>query len=126
MLLNMWSTGELRREYKSHDSKIYMKITRPLETGSTPVVVLLNNASFYYPDSPGELFANMPVYVEQACGRLGLPEEMTSIRRYLDYIQDGFDELFKQTPEDTDRDRQVYGEMTTKFGDMVLTKEVSR
>jgi hypothetical protein len=51
---------------------------------------------------------------------------MTSIRRYLDYIQDGFDELFKQTPEDTDRDRQVYGEMTTKFGDMVLTKEVSR
>lgn len=126
MLINLWSTGELKREFKSHNDKIYMKITRPLESAATPVVIELNNASFYYPDTTQELMDNMIVYSHQACERLMLPQELTTIKRYLDYVQDGFDELFKKSPTEDDREKQVYGEMTTSFGDVKLTKEVSR
>jgi len=126
MLINMWGTGELKREFKVHDTKIYMKITRPLEPMALPVCIMLDNAYFYYPESTKELFDNLPVYTTQACESLRLPEDMSSVRRFVDYVQDGFDELFKTCPVENDREKQVYGEMTTKFGDMTLTKEVSR
>ena len=106
MLINMWGTGELKREFKVHDSKVYMRITRPLEPSATPVCILLNNAHVYYPVTTEELFEYMPVYTALACGHLRLPEDMQSIRRFMDYVQDGFDELFKQFPEERDREFQ--------------------
>lgn len=124
MLINMWGTGELRREFKSHDSKIYMKITRPLEPSATPACILLNNAHAYYPQSKEELFEYLPVYQVLACEHLMLPNEVATIRRFIDYVQDGFDELLKTLPDETDREKRSIGELTATLGDVKICREV--
>lgn len=126
MLINMWGTGELKREFKVHDSKVYMKITRPLQPDAKPVCIMLNNAHIYYPSDSSELYMNLPIYNALACDHLRLPEEMSSIRRFVDYVQDGFDELFKKIPDEDDREKKVFGEMTATLGDVKIVKEVSR
>lgn len=126
MLINMWGVGELKREFKVLDTQIYMKITRPLEPMATPVCVMLNNAHIYYPQDQEELFYYMPIYSILAHEHLRLPNDLSSIRRFIDYIQDGFDELLKTSPIESDRERQSYGEMTATFGDTKIVKEVSK
>lgn len=126
MLINMWGTGELKREFKVLDAKIYMRITRPLEPMATPVCIMLDNAHVYYPSSQDELFYYMPVYSVLAHEHLRLPNDLSSIRRFVDYVQDGFDELLKTAPEEQDREKQIYGEMEATFGDTKIVKEVSK
>lgn len=126
MLIKMWGTGELRREFKVLEHTVYMRITRPLEPTAIPACILLDNAYAYYPLSTDELWANMPLYKALACDHLRLPEDLSSIRRFVDYIQDGFEEMFKTLPEEQDRDKQVYGEMTASLGGARIVREVSR
>lgn len=126
MLISMWGTGELRREYKVYDSKVYMRITRPLEPGAIPVCILLNNAHVYYPLNADEFLKYLPVYRVLAVEHLCLPEDMGSIRRFIDYVQDGFDELFSKFPAEDDRDSQVYGEVDVHHGDVKFTKVLSK
>ena len=126
MLINMWGTGELRREFKVYETKVYMKITRPLEASASPVCILLNHASYYYPTTTEEFFANLPLFTVLAVDHLKLPNDMSTIKRFVDYVQDGFDELFKTFPEENDRERQVFGEIDVQHGDVKFTKVLSK
>jgi len=125
-LVRMWGTGELKREFKVLDTKIYMRITRPLEPMAVPACIMLDNAHVYYPETQDELFLYMPIYKALACDHLMLPNDMSTIRRFCDYVQDGFDELFKTLPEEQDREKQCIGEMTSSFGDIKIVKEVMK
>lgn len=124
-LIRMWGTGELKREFNVLGTKIYMKITRPLEPMAIPAVIMLDNAYVYYPENQDELFYYMPVYQALACEHLRLPNDLSSIRRFCDYVQDGFDELFKTMPIETDREKRCIGEMSASLGDVKFTKEVT-
>lgn len=123
-LIRMWSTGELRREFFVHKAKQYMKITRPLEPNAIPVVIDINNAHVYYPQSTDEIFYYMPVYRGLAHEHLMLPDDMSTIRRFVDYIQDGFDELRDLPPIENDREKRCIGELTASFGDIKIAREV--
>lgn len=125
-LIRMWGTGELKREFKVLGTTIYMKITRPLEPMALPVCILLDNAYIYYPEDQETLFEYMPVYQALACERLLLPNDMSTIRRFCDYVQDGFDELFKTLPVEQDRDKKIIGEMSASLGDVKIVKEITK
>jgi hypothetical protein len=115
-ILRMWSTGELRREFRHVNGEEAMVIRRPLEPGAVPVVIMLRNMHVYYPLDEAEFQANAPVYVALALGHLRLPEGFSgadlerTIRRFVEYVQDGFDELKKLRPED--RQQRVVGEVS--------------
>lgn len=106
--------------------KVYMKITRHLDSRAVPVCILLNNAHIYYPKSADDFYEYLPVYTALAVEHLNLPNELGSIRKFLDYVQDGFDDLFAKCPLDDDREKQVYGEIDVKHGDLKFTTELSR
>jgi len=125
MLFNMWSTGELKREIKVFQQKVYMKITRPLASAATPVCIELNNAHIYYPSGQADFYEYLPVF-SALTQKLQLPDDMSTVKRFIEYVQDGFDEMFSKYPEEDDRERQVLGEVSATFGDMKIQHEVSR
>ena len=115
-ILKMWSTGELKRQFRHVNGEEAMVITRPLEPGALPVVIMLPNMHVYYPIDEVEFMENAPVYTALALGHLKLPvgysprDLETTLRRFVDFVQDGFDELKKMRPED--KKAQVVGEVT--------------
>lgn len=125
MQINMWSTGELKREIKVHETTVYMKITRPLDRTAMPVVIELNNAHVYYPQTTDEFFMYLPLYALFA-EKLRLPDDMGTVHRLINYIQDGFDELLNKCPVEDDRYKQTVGEISATFGDIKISHEIQR
>jgi len=130
ILLKMWSTGELKREFRHVGSKEAMVIRRPLEPGASPVVIMLENMHVYYPLDETEFRSYVPVYAALAIGHLKLPvghspvDLEKTIRRFVDYVQDGFDELKKMKPED--RQKKVVGEFTAHLNGERYSGELTR
>jgi hypothetical protein len=87
---------------------------------------MVNNAHLYYPESSDELVNNIPLYRYLAVEKLKLPDEMGTLRRFCDFVQDGFDELCGKSPVEDDRDKQLYGEVEVQHGDLKFTKEMRR
>lgn len=123
-IFRMWGTGELKREYRHHNGKPVIWITRPLEPSAIPAIIELNNAHAYYPQTSEEFYQYLPLYTILACQHLHLPDEMITIKRFIDYVQDGFDELFKVKPEL--KEEKVYGEYTGQLGDVKISGELKR
>lgn len=129
ILLTMWSTGELKREFRHVGGKEAMVIRRPLHKNSHPVVILLENMHIYYPLDEAEFIERSPVYTALAIGHLGLPEGFsgsdlrTTLRRFVDYVQDGFDELKKMKPED--RKKEVVGEFEAHLNGERISGEIT-
>lgn len=127
-ILHLWSTGELKREFRHVNGEEAMVIRRPLEPGAVPVVILLRNMHVYYPVDEEEFQANVPVYVALALGHLRLPEGYSgsdlekTIRRFVEYVQDGFDELKKVRPED--KRPRVIGEVSGFVDGQRISQEV--
>lgn len=130
-VLHMWSTGELKREFRHVGGNEAMVIRRPLweATGrSVPAVILLRNMHIYYPVDEEEFQQNTPIYVALALGHLKLPEGYSgkdlekTIRKFVDYVQDGFDELKKMKPQE--QSKQVVGEVTGYVDGMRICQEV--
>jgi hypothetical protein len=94
------------------------------------VVIAIDTASVYYPemwDNPVEHFYQyLPLYHEQAVVRLGLPDDMKTIKRYIEYVQDGIDDFLKQNPLEEYREKKVIGEIDVSHGDLKFTKELKR
>lgn len=127
-ILHLWSTGELKREFRHVNGKEAMVIRRPLEPGAVPAVILLENMHVYYPSCEEEFQQQCPVYVALALGHLKLPAGYSgadlekTVRRFVDYVQDGFDELKKMKPQE--QSRQVVGEVTGYVDGMRICQEV--
>ena len=127
-ILHMWSTGELKREFRHVGGNEAMVIKRPLEPGAVPVVILLENMHCYYPLSDDEFIENTPLYVALALGHLKLPVGYSpsdlekTLRRFVDYVQDGFDELKKIKPQE--QSKRVVGEVTGFVDGMRICQEV--
>lgn len=127
-VLHMWSTGELKREFRHVGGEEAMVIRRPLEPGAVPAVILLKNMHVYYPIDEEEFQANAPVYVALALGHLKLPPGHSgsdlekTIRRFVDFVQDGFDELKKIKPQE--QSKQVVGEVTGYVDGQRICQEV--
>jgi hypothetical protein len=127
-VLHMWGTGELRREFVHVNGRGAMKISRPLEPGAVPAVIMLDNMHVYYPVDDEEFMANSPIYTALALGHLRLPlgyspaDLEKTLRRFVEYVQDGFDELKKMKPGE-DR-KEVVGEYTAVIGGEKISGEV--
>lgn len=127
-ILHLWSTGELKREFTHVGGEEAMVIRRPLEPGAVPAVILLKNMHAYYPIDEEEFQANAPVYVALALGHLKLPPGHSgadlekTIRRFVDFVQDGFDELKKIKPQE--QSKKVVGEVTGYVDGMRICQEV--
>ncbi len=127
-VLHLWSTGELKREFRHVGGEPAMVIRRPLEPGAVPVVIMLDNMHVYYPLDEEEFLRYVPVYSALAIGHLKLPAGYSggdlekTIRRFVDYVQDGFDELKKQKPEDSQP--EVIGEVSGFINGERFSQEV--
>ena len=127
-ILHMWSTGELKREFRHVGGNEAMVIKRPLEPGAVPVVILLENMHCYYPLSDDEFIENSPLYVALALGHLKLPVGYSpsdlekTLRRFVDYVQDGFDELKKMKPQE--QSKQVIGEISGYVDGQKICQEI--
>lgn len=127
-ILHMWSTGELKREFRHVGGNEAMVIKRPLEPGAVPVVILLENMHCYYPLSDDEFIENTPLYVALALGHLKLPVGYSpsdlekTLRRFVDYVQDGFDELKKMKPQE--QSKQVIGEISGYVDGQKICQEI--
>lgn len=130
-VLHLWSTGELRREFRHVNGEEAMVIRRPLweATGrSVPAVIMLRNMHIYYPVDEEEFQQNTPIYVALALGHLKLPEGYSgkdlekTIRKFVDYVQDGFDELKKIKPED--KKQRIVGEVSGYVNGERVSQEV--
>lgn len=128
-ILHLWSTGELKRECRHVGGKEAMVIRRPLEPGACPVVILLENMHYYYPMDEYEFMENSPLYTALAVGHLKLPVGYSptdlerTLRRFVDFVQDGFDDLKKMRPEG--RQKEAVGEFSAVIGGEKITGEVT-
>jgi hypothetical protein len=106
--------------------KTYMRITRPLEPAAIPACFMMNNMHIYYPTTPEEQMDAIAMYHRMGVGHLCLPDDFVSAKRFLDFIQDGFEELAKQRPDDYDREEKVIGELNATWGDVKINREVTK
>jgi hypothetical protein len=126
----MWGTGELTRTCEhvrllNGDGKApveCMVIRRPLEPTAQPVVIELRNAHFYYPRTREETLQAAMVVTQFMVNHLRLPVDTVSIRRFIDYIQDGFDELMDMKPAEVKK--QAVGEFSGYIGSDKLSGEI--
>lgn len=124
MILNFWSTGELKREYSYYNGIPCMEIIRPLDSSARGFRILLN-AAFKYAEPTNETEVSQVLKAAlNGSKMLNIPPDAQSLARLVNYVADGLDDLIKMKPED--REKKVIGEGEASFnGEKPFTFEVT-